>query len=58
MNPTLKEGRILALDRIDGDGVPVFKTNANVQPGVQTWTPATGIGQCWYFQVGIKYLFN
>ncbi len=58
MNPALKSGRILSLDHVDGDGVPVFKTNANVKPGVETWHLSHGIGQCWYLQVGIKYMFN
>ena len=58
MNPMLKSGRILAIDSIDPQGQPVFKTNPNVQKGVETWTQGTGIGQCWYMQVGIKYMFN
>ena len=36
--------------------VPVFKSN--VKAGMPTWTPSSGIGQCWYFQVGVKYMFN
>lgn len=58
MNPALKEGRILVLERIDADGVPVFSTNPGVQPGVETWHYNHALGQCWNFQVGIKYMFN
>lgn len=57
MNPALNSGRILTLDRIDADGVPVYSTPAAVGT-VDTWTYYTGIGQCWYAQVGIKYMFN
>lgn len=58
MNPTLNSGRILKTERIDPDGVPVFSTPSAVQAGVETWTPYKSIGQCWYMQVGIKYMFN
>jgi hypothetical protein len=49
-------GRILQLDNINQDGVPVFKTR--VQAGAQTWDYNHSIGQCWSLQIGIKYLFN
>ncbi len=58
MNPDLKSGRILAVDYIDPNGTPVFKTNSGVKAGVETWKHSTAIGQCWYLQVGIKYMFN
>ena len=58
MNPALKSGRILALDHVDAEGYPVFKTNANVKPGVETWQHYHDIYQCWSLQVGIKYMFN
>ncbi len=58
MNPVLKSGRILAVDHIDADGHPVFETNANIQSGVETWVNSTGVGQCWYMQIGLKYRFN
>ena len=38
MNPALKSGRILSLDHVDAEGYPVFKTNANVKPGVEPIT--------------------
>ena len=56
MNPAINEGRILSVDHINNEGAPVFKSN--VKAGMPTWTPSSGLGQCWYFQVGIKYMFN
>ena len=58
MNPALKSGRILSLDHVDAEGYPVFKTNANVKPGVETWHYNHDIYQCWSLQIGIKYMFN
>ena len=49
-------GRILQLDNINDQGVPVFKTR--VEAGARTWDYSHAIGQCWSLQVGIKYLFN
>ena len=46
----------LRLDHIDSDGVPVF--SSSVAPGATTWTPSKSYGNCWYMQIGIKYLFN
>ncbi len=56
MNPSINEGRILSVDHINNDGAPVFKSN--VDASTPTWLPSSGLGQCWYFQVGIKYMFN
>ena len=56
ISPESKSGRILALDHIDATGHPVYK--ANMSEGAKTWKNSTGIGQCWYLQVGIKYMFN
>lgn len=58
MNPSLSEGRILTLERVDADGVPVFSTNPGVQQGMDTWYYNHDLGQCWYFQIGLKYMFN
>ena len=58
MNPDLNEGRILKYDSTDADGYPVFSTPSAVNGSVQTFTPYTAIGQCWYASVGIKYMFN
>jgi hypothetical protein len=48
-------GKILKLDRVENN-VPVFKSN--VGAGAKTWSYMTGISQCWYAQIGIKYMFN
>jgi hypothetical protein len=56
MNTAINEGRILSVDHINNEGAPVFKSN--VKAGMPTWTPSSGLGQCWYFQVGLKYMFN
>jgi len=56
MNNSINEGRILSVDHINNEGAPVFKSNVN--GNMPTWAPSSGIGQCWYFQVGIKYMFN
>ena len=64
MNPSLNSGRILNVDRIDSDGVPVFSTIKDskgrqiLSATVPTWTYSHGIGQCWYAQIGLKYMFN
>ena len=58
MNPSLNSGRILKVESIDPDGVPVFSTPSAVNGNTQTWIPSTSIGQCWYAQIGIKYMFN
>ena len=49
-------GRILQLDNINEEGIPVFKTR--VQEGARTWDYNHSIYQCWSLQIGIKYLFN
>jgi hypothetical protein len=46
----------LRLDHIDTDGVPVYSTS--VPAGTTTWVPSKSYGNCWYMQIGIKYLFN
>ena len=58
MNPTLKSGRILDVERIGSDGIPVLKTPAAVSGSTQTWIVSPVIGQLWYAQVGLKYMFN
>jgi hypothetical protein len=58
MNPALNSGRILDVNRIDPDGVPVFSTISAVDGNTKTWTYYHSIGQCWYAQIGIKYIFN
>jgi hypothetical protein len=46
----------LRLDHIDNDGVPVY--SCTVAPNASTWVPSKTYGNCWYMQIGIKYLFN
>ncbi len=58
MNPLLNSGRILACDHVNAEGVPVFSTSSAVNGSTPTWTYNHAIGQCWYAQVGIKYMFN
>ena len=58
MNPNLNGGRILKYEGVNADGVPTFSTPSAVQPGVKTWTYNHDLGQCWYAQIGIKYMFN
>ena len=58
MYPLLNSGRILACDHINSEGVPVFSTSSAVSGSTPTWTYNHAIGQCWYAQVGIKYMFN
>ncbi len=58
MNPDLNSGRILTLDSIGNDGVPVYSTPSAVSGDTQTWTYYHALGQCWYAQIGIKYFFN
>ena len=49
-------GKILTVDHVDGNGVPYFKTA--VPAGAKTWDYYHAIGQCWYLQVGLRYMFN
>ena len=58
MNASLNEGRILQYEGVDAEGYPTFSTPAAVSGNTQTWTYATGLGQCWYASIGIKYMFN
>ena len=55
-SPEAVSGRILTVDHIGTDGVPVFKTNLGAN--AQTWDYTHSYGNCWYMQVGIKYMFN
>ena len=58
MNPVLDSGRILTYEGVDAEGYPTFSTPAAVNGSTEIWKYSTGIGQCWYASVGIKYLFN
>jgi hypothetical protein len=41
---------------MDPDGVPVYGTS--VKADTATWVPSKTYGNCWYMQIGIKYMFN
>lgn len=45
----------LRLDHVDPDGVPVFASN--VTASTKTWEPSKTYGNCWYMQIGVKYIF-
>lgn len=49
-------GRILKYEGINAQGQPTFSTR--VAAGTKTWDYAHTYGNCWYMQVGIRYLFN
>ena len=46
----------LRLDHMDPDGVPVYGSAVNAS--TSTWVPSKTYGNCWYMQIGIKYMFN
>ena len=48
--------KVLRYERTDPDGVPVFSTT--VDPGVSTWDYTHTLANCWYMQIGVKYMFN
>ena len=50
------DAKILKYERTDPDGVPVFSTM--VGNGVSTWDFTHTLANCWYMQIGIKYMFN
>ena len=61
LDDSCENGQIMKFDTVNAAGQPVFK--ANVAPdknGVapHTWTLSQSRGQCWYVQLGLKYMFN
>ena len=48
--------KILKYEYTDVDGVPVYSTM--VGSGVRTWDYTHTLANCWYMQIGIKYMFN
>ena len=58
MNPNLDSGRILTYEGVDADGYATFSTPSAVSGNTQTWQYNTGVGQCWYASIGLKYMFN
>ncbi|MCR5408604.1 MAG: TonB-dependent receptor [Bacteroidales bacterium] len=53
---TANNGQILSLDHINENGQPVFSTP--LKEGAKSWMPSKSIGQAWYLQLGLKYMFN
>ena len=49
---------ILKFEGVDKDGYPTFSTPEAVSGNTQIWQYNTGIGQCWYASIGLKYMFN
>ena len=58
MNSSLNSGRILKFEEVSADGFPVYSTPSAVSGTTETWIPSYSVGQCWYAQIGIKYMFN
>ena len=48
--------KILKYERTDPDGVPVFSTT--VKSGTKTFDYQHSLGNCWYMQLGLRYMFN
>jgi len=49
-------GNILKYEYTDNEGYPVFSTR--IGEGVKTWDYSYSSGNCWYMQIGIRYMFN
>ncbi len=58
MNPVLNSGRILTYEGVNAQGVPTFSTPSVITKDLKTWTYNHSIGECWYAQIGLKYMFN
>ena len=51
--------RVLKYEGVDKDGVATFSTPAAITGAdTPTFTTGTGIGQCWYMSIGVRYTFN
>ena len=51
--------RVLKYEGFDKDGVATFSTPAAITGAdTQTFPKGTGVGQCWYMSIGVKYTFN
>ncbi len=57
-NASRSTASILKYTGVDSEGYPVYSTPEAVSGSTQIWNPVVSIGQCWYAQVGIKYMFN
>lgn len=50
--------RPLKYEGFDDQGYALFSTPSTVSGNTKTFTPNYSLGQCWYAQIGIKYVFN
>ncbi|MBQ5944008.1 MAG: TonB-dependent receptor [Bacteroidales bacterium] len=48
--------KLLNYEYTDKDGVPVFSTRVGANQ--KTWEHTSTYGNCWYMQIGLKYMFN
>ena len=48
--------KLLNYEYTDKDGVPVFSTRVGANQ--KTWEHTSTYGDCWYMQIGLKYMFN
>ena len=48
--------KILKYEYTDTDGVPVF--SSMVEAGTSTFDYTHSLANCWYMQIGVKYMFN
>jgi outer membrane receptor for ferrienterochelin and colicin len=59
LNPQIgSEARILKYEGVDADGFATYSTPAVINGNTKTFTSSTGLGQCWYASIGIKFIFN
>ena len=48
--------KILKYEGMDADGYPTFSTM--VGSGVKSWDYTHSLANCWYMQIGLRYMFN
>ncbi len=61
LDDSCENGQIMVFDTVNANGQPIFKSNvAPDKNGVapHTWRLSQSRGQCWYLQLGVKYMFN
>ncbi|MDD2602666.1 MAG: TonB-dependent receptor, partial [Prevotella sp.] len=59
LNPEIgTDPRVLKYEGYDADGYATFSTPASINGNTKTFVPNHSLGQCWYAQIGIKYMFN
>ncbi|MCQ2140871.1 MAG: TonB-dependent receptor [Bacteroidales bacterium] len=55
-SPEAMSGRLLKYEYTNNEGKPVFSTR--VPEGAKTWDYTYSSGNCWYMQIGLRYMFN